>query len=504
MTMLKKNFTLRDYQLAFQRNIAIALKQHQRVIACSATGSGKTKTFVDTAAKAQAKGRTVLIISESTKIFPQIESEIAATPISAGRNYKNIQPGFVYLGMAQTLMRRPHLIEQFAQQGNKLLIIYDECHVGTGANILKQMGTSLLIGFSATPEGKHLQQIYNHCVVGPQPHELVVAGHLCGYRHCARERADIAQLQLNSRGDEYSEESQENVFESDAVYEGLMDDLHTAKFRKALIYCASIRDCEHTYNTLTQAGFTCVRMHTKMSQDDQAEAMKKFENGLTPIMINVAMLTKGYDYDAIDFVGLKLKTKSLSKYIQMCGRASRVLKGEEDLPIEQRTKKQFTVYDYGQNWKMHMQWDYEHDWASIWQGKPPKRPGVPPIKYCPQCEFLCAASAKKCPNCGYEFLVINLDIEEPHPETVLIEVTNPYAELMGKKVGELNPTQLATYAISKNKKLFAIRVARAHAQHDPGFLRAFGAAMNYKYAWAQRMLNELPVEPIEFNDFILR
>lgn len=502
--MIKKAFTLRDYQSAFQRNIAIAVKQHRRVIACSATGSGKTKTFIDTAAKAQARGRTVLIISESTKIFPQIESEIVATPISAGLNYKTVQPNFIYLAMAQTLMRRPHLIDQFGAMGSNLLTIYDECHVGMGADMLQHMDQSLLIGFSATPEGKHLQLIYNHCVVGPQPHELVVAGHLCGYTHIARERADIARLTLNSAGDDYSEQSQEDVFESDAVYEGLIEDLRTVKFRKALIYCASINDCEHTYNTLTNAGFTCVRIHTRMHKDDQKTAIDKYERGLTPIMINVGMLRKGYDYDAIDLVALKLKTKKLSNYIQMIGRASRVIKGEEGLPVHLRTKQRFTVLDYGQNWKMHYQWDYEHDWANLWQGKPPKRPGVPPIKYCPQCEFLMPASAKKCSNCGYEFLVVNLDFEEPQPETVLVEVTSPYTALLDKNVSQLNPQELAIYARTKNKKLFAIRIAKAHAQTDPEFLRAFGAAMNYKWQWAQRMLDDLPAEPIQYTDFVLR
>jgi superfamily II DNA or RNA helicase len=502
--MIKKSFSLRDYQISFQRNLSIAVRDYQRVIACSATGSGKTKTFIDTAAKAQAKGKTILITSESIKIFRQIQQEIDATEIADGKNYKTIQPNFVYLAMAQTLKRRPHLIDQFNALDNNLLSIDDECHVGTSAGLYTRLPNSLLIGFSATPEGKHLREIYRHCVVGPQPHELVVAGHLCGYKHIARERADVARLTLNSAGDDYSEQSQEDVFESDAVYEGLIEDLRTVKFRKALIYCASIKDCEHTYETLTAAGFTCARIHTRMPKDQQADEIKKYERGLTPIMINVAMLTKGYDYPPVDLIALKLKTKKLSKYIQMCGRASRVLAGEEPLPIDQRTKQRFTVLDYGQNWKMHYQWDYEHDWATIWQGEPPKRPGVPPIKYCPRCEFLNPASAKKCANCGYEFLVISFDFNETQPETVLIEVTNPYTELTGMYISKLNPQQLAIYAKNKNKKLFSIRVARAHAQTDPEFLRAFGAVMGYKWQWAQRMLETLPQEPILYNDFILR
>ncbi len=503
--MIKKQFTLREYQTAFQRNISIAVRDYQRVIACSATGSGKTKTFIDTAAKALAKGRTVLIISESIKIFRQIQAEISATEIADGKNYKTIQPGFCYLAMAQTLRRRPLLIEQFKEMGSSLLVIYDECHVGTGSSTLVALDQALIIGFSATPEGKHLQAIYRQCVVGPQPHELVNSGMLCGYQHRMRKRAaNIDRLRLNSAGDDYSEESQEEVFESDEVYEGLMEDLRTVKYRKGLIYCASIRDCEHTYNTLTEAGFFCVRMHTGMDKEMQIEQMKRFEKGLIPLMINVGMLTKGYDYPPVDLIVLKLKTKKLSKYIQMVGRGSRVLEHEILLPIGERSKQKFTCLDYGLNWEMHKDWDYEHDWANIWQGKP-KREGVPPRKYCPQCEYLCAVSAKKCPNCGHEFLTFNTP-DEPveQPETVLVDVTGQYAKLTNRNISQLNPQELAVYAKAKNKRQFAIRVARARAQSDPEYLRAFGAAMSYKWAWAQRMLDDLPTEKIEYTDILLR
>lgn len=503
--MIKKQFTLREYQTAFQRNISIGVRDHQRVIACSATGSGKTKTFIDTASKALDKGRTVLIISESIKIFRQIQAEISATEIADGKNYKSIQQGFCYLAMAQTLSRRPHLIAAFKALGNNLIVIFDECHVGTGSSTLIALDQALMIGFSATPEGKHLQHIYRHCVVGPQPHELVVAGMLCGYKHIMRRRAQVENLRLNSAGDDYSEESQEEVFESDEVYEGLIEDLRTIPFKKGLIYCASIRDCEHTYEALTAAGFTCSRIHTKMDKDKQAEQIKKFERGLTPLMINVAMLTKGYDYPPVDLVVLKLKTKKLSKYIQMIGRGSRVLEHEIHLPVEQRSKQKFHCLDYGQNWVTHLDWDYENDWGALWQGRPPKRPGVPPTKHCPRCEYIVPISAKKCPNCGYEFTTFNTPEQQvPPPETILVEVTGQYTKLTNRKLSDLNPQELAIYAKTKNKKQFAIRIARAKAQADPEFLRAFGAAMAYKWGWAQRMLSELPTEPIEYNDFVLR
>jgi superfamily II DNA or RNA helicase len=537
--MLKSKFTLRQYQHAFIRELAVAIKQHRRIIGCAATGAGKSKTFLQIAANSALKRYTVLIITESRPIYDQLIAEVHATEINSTKKLYHILPGGIYLAMAQTLKRRPYLIEQFKTISeapdiltNGLLIINDECHINQATGILKKLQNALVIGFSGSPVGKHLKDIYHHLVVGPQPHELVLNGYLTPYWHFERKRADISQLELDHAG-EYTEESQENVFSTDAVYDGLIEDLTNPAFKwhKALIFTSSIKHCEETAERLRAAGLRCVTVHSKVDNYPLANNVKpkpnqtleeayleQFTKGLTPICVSVGILTKGFDYPAIDLIAQLFKTTSLAKYLQTIGRASRVLPGEEDLPIEKRRKQRFYVFDYGQNCTKHFQWDFERDWQNIWRDKP-KRAGVSPIKTCPQCDYVNAANAKTCVFCGYAWPVLTFDFNEEPPETILVEVTAKYNKLVGRKLSDLNPQELSDYAKTKGYKQLAIRVAKWHAfskgleRGQPGrqWLKDYCAFMNYKQHWVniqidamRAVLQSNPDEKFEFTDKVLR
>lgn len=516
--MLKKEFTLRPYQDAFIRQLGVAVKQHRRVIGCAATGAGKSKTFLRIAVNAIRKGYTVLVITESRKIFKQLIAEVHAFEIKPGEKPPIIQKK-IYLAMAQTLRRRTALLDQFrglsldvTPEHAGLLIINDECHINEATGILQYLSDALLIGFSGSPVGKHLVKLYNHLVVGPQPHELVLDGFLSPYKHFERKRADISQLELDRVG-EYTEESQERTFTTREVYDGLIEDLHNVQYKKALVFTSSIKHCEATAAELRAAGFKCVTVHSGLKGKEEYNLLQ-FTHGLIPICVSVGILTKGFDYPPIDLIVLLRKTTSLALYLQMIGRGSRVLEGEELLPIEKRTKQSFTVLDYGQNCDGkggHWPWDYARDWATLWRSKP-KRPGVSPIKVCPRCEYVNAASAKVCVNCGYVWQVLNVEEEPESPETILVEITAKYNKLVGRKLSSLTPEELSIYAKSKGKKQLAIRVAKWHAHNeDQDWIYTFARHMNYKRQWAAILLQAMkqviknnPDEKFEFNDLTLR
>ena len=520
--MLKKEFILRPYQEAFIRNLGVAIKPHRRIIGCAATGAGKSKTFLRIAVNAVKKGHTVLVITESKKIYKQLISEVHAEEIIPNHN-PSIVLGRVYLAMAQTLRRRPKLIERFKTISEDLslhdakfginaglLIINDECHVNEATGILLQLPAAMLIGFSGSPVGKHLVKLYNHLVVGPQPHELVLDEYLTPYSHFERQRAELSQLEVDGSG-EFTESSQEMVFGTDAVYDGIIDDLTNKKFKwnKALIFTSSIKHCEETANRLRAAGLDCVTVHSGLKGLEDLN-LNRFMYFDVPICVSVGILTKGFDFEAIDFIGLLRKTSSLALYLQMIGRASRVLKQDMPLPMAQRKKQRFYVFDYGQNCKKHLPWDFHREWQTLWRGKP-KREGVSPIKTCPQCDYVNNSAAKICVNCGYAWHTLNIPVEQQPIDTVLVEVTARYNALVGKNIKELNAKQLADYALSKGKKGFAQVVCIWHYKNgNQEFIKDFAKAMKYHHKWAAHAINRFNALPddkkkeVEIKDVILK
>jgi superfamily II DNA or RNA helicase len=469
--------SLRPYQQIFYNNIRAKLHLKQ-IIACSATGSGKTKTFLKIANDALVKQTTVLILTESRKIFGQIALEQpSAIEIKAEVKFINIGAGKLYVAMAQTLVNRPNIIAQLQYFGPQLLIICDEAHVGTPTKLLLQLPDAYLIGFTATPDykvAKHLPVLYKDIVVGPQPQELVELGYLAPYYHYEMHSVDLSGLQ--KKGGEFTEQSQFAIFDKPKVFTGLHADLKKYAFKKAIIFCSSIKHAARLTEELREAGYNVAEVHSGNTNSDIELA--SFVHGTTPICCSVGILTKGFDFPAIDLIILQRATTSLALYCQMIGRGSRTYIG----------KTRFTVLDYGGNASRHGLWNFEHDWSEKWNGKEKKKKeGVAPVKECPSCFLLVAVSAMICPECGHKWETK----ERAASEGEMKDVTAEYNILRGKYIGDLTPIELFTYAKIVNKKAFAKRVATAKGNE---YLQEYATACGWKNGWQHHIVADAAIE----------
>lgn len=498
-TTLTLDFTLRPYQEDFVNRLSRTFSRtNRRLLAIAPTGSGKTKIFITIAKRAIAKGRPVIIITEALKIFDQITKEADGIEIARGVKHVDIQPGGLYIAMAQTLSRRPAIVQQLNTIEPSPLIIIDEAHIGQTSKILAKLdsdGAAMVLGFTATPDArsaKHLPETYTDCIVCCQVDDLIQSGHLCSYQHLARAKAELSELVM--RGGEFTEESQNAAFGRSEVYDGVIDDLNATTFRKAMVFVSSIKHCEETHARLLEAGFASTRYHSQLD-NAQYELAKFTELDTADICVSVASLTKGFDFPPIDLVILNRATTSLPLYLQMIGRASR--------PTP--TKSSFTVIDYGGNWQRHGLYFQDRDWESMWRETKRGRnagQGVSPVTCCPKCESIIPASAKICQYCDH---VLPID-ERELAQGELIEITHRYSRLVGRRVSSLTPQELAIYAKLKQKQKFASRIARRMHQDNPksGILHEFAAAMGYKPSWADMQLRMLPSTKLEFTDITLR
>jgi len=472
---------LRPYQIKFIEDIRASIKKHKHIIACAATGSGKSKVFIDIARGSISKNRTVLIISESTSIYNQIHKEIGDT-INIGDGIKEfyLEPNKIYVAMAQTLAKRKGLINQFIELKENLLIINDECHVGTSTKLLKQFSDAYLIGFTATPDfrkAKHLPELYKGIVIGPQPQELVEAGYLSPYFHFERQIADLSKLEKSSTG-EYTEASQEKVFEKAEVFDGIFDDLKNFTFHKCMIFCASIKHCKDVVDRL-RVMYNVSECHSKNPNTEKE--LFEYTHGSNNICVSVASLTKGFDNPQTDMIILNRATLSLPLYGQMIGRGSRLSPG----------KSRFTVIDYGRNGTRHKPWNYEHDWQNMWNKKQ-KLDGVAPVKMCEKCGFIMPVKMPKCPECGH--IMIVEPSEKEIKETQLVELTAKYNLLRGRSISTLLPQELFHYAEMTNKKPFAKRIAMSKGND---YLTAYAKFAKWNYGWWNHIIADTDLEYTE-------
>lgn len=471
--MIKPEKTLRPYQIDFSRNLAISVQKNKRVIACAPTGSGKSITMITIAWNAIQKGRSVFVISETDKIFRQLYEEAGGTKIADGVKFLHIENGQLYVCMAQTLAKRPLIIDQINSLEPKPIVIVDEAHIGTPTKILTQLNEDIpILGFTATPDARvsrHLPEIYKDCVVSCQVDDLIQTGFLTTYEHKKRDGAVLKNLK--TKNGEYTERSQNEAFGTDAIYSSLVSDLRTYPYKKCVIYVASIEQCENVASQLRNKGIDCTTYHSKLT-DGRFQLARFTELGEVNVIVTVASLTKGWDYKPIDMIVLLRKTKSLPLFLQMIGRGGRIMEG----------KDKFICLDYGSNWEEHGLWYQDREWDKMWSFAPEKGEGIAPVVLCQQCESIHATSQRVCPFCGF---VRPEEIKESQVGEIE-DITSPYNSLLGIKLSALTPEQLSIYAKIKSKQAFCARVARSQGVD---FLKDFANFMGYKKSWVHRQEN---------------
>jgi len=113
-----------------------------------------------------------------------------------------------------------------------------------------------------------------------------------------------------------------------------------------------------------------------------------FKSGKLKCLINVNVLTTGFDYPGVDCIVMCRATASCGLYIQCIGRGTRVAEGKENT----------LVLDYGSNVERHGLLDQVKPKDKMGGGD-----GEAPVKQCESCQTIVHAAAKICPECGFEF-----------------------------------------------------------------------------------------------------
>ena len=106
-------------------------------------------------------------------------------------------------------------------------------------------------------------------------------------------------------------------------------------------------------------------------------------------MVNVGVLTTGFDCPRIDCVAILRPTMSPGLFYQLVGRGFRLFAGKRDC----------LVLDFGGNVMRHGPVDQ----IRVREKNENSKAGETPAKECPECHALIAAGYAHCPDCGYEF-----------------------------------------------------------------------------------------------------
>lgn len=238
------------------------------------------------------------------------------------------------------------------------------------------------------------------------------------------------------QGGDYVQKQLEQAVDTDPLTKACVDEItqHSVDRRKWLVFTAGISHCEHVRDEIRSRGISCEMLTGKTPTEERNKIIDwhKEKTQETRCLVNVSVLTTGYDNPAIDLIAFMRPTRSPVLYIQMMGRCMRPFPGKSDA----------LCLDFGSVVATLGPIDQVH--VPVKKGT-----GTAPIKTCPQCGETVYASQLVCV-CGYHF---------PKPELKLDEKASNSAVLSTQLKIETYPvTHVSYYRHQKEGKKDSLRV----------------------------------------------
>jgi DNA repair protein RadD len=489
------------------------------VEACVGAGKSLMIALLAQRANAELPGTRVLVLVHQKELLEQnVEKLIAVWPqadvgiYSAGAGRKDLGCQITYATIG-SIWKDAHKL------GRIDIVLADECHLinpkeeGMWRSFLNDLArycpSTRTIGWTGTPfrgNGVWLTAgdtpLFTNIATRVTMRELLELRFLTPLVPAATQTRVAAQAVLRSEGrasgDDYVVSELAKVTDTAELVEATCDEIVqlAADRKRWLVFAVTIAHAEHVRDALRQRGVVAEMVSSKTPKAERAQLIADFRAGRIRCLVNVAVLTTGFDVPAVDFIALLRATKSPVLYVQIAGRGMRLSDGKTDCLWADFTD---TTVLMGP--------------VDAVKGRLPsgKRKGEAPTRLCPECGSQNPASAPQCIDCGYTF---------PEPERIKHGIQASSAAVLSSQLEEMfkqcRVTEVRYYLHRKEASPTSLRV-----EYYDGFIRVASewvclghtgfARIKAEQWWMQRSkIDAIPnsaedaVEWLEYDSEILR
>lgn len=404
--------TLRPYQQDLLDQIHNAIPKYNKICVQLSTGGGKTVIFTELINQLNSK---TLILVDSIDLVNQTYDTFFNQGVDIGKvlaGCKEIPDNKVIVAMVTSLWNRKKKLPVFNY------CIVDECHVWIFNKIFPYLKDCKIIGFTATPVRlkRHklpcnektakevMSDVYDILICGKPINFLIENNYLVRDENHFID-FDYSNLKVDASG-EFTAKSMKEVFQSEDYKAALKHTYY--KFcdnKKTMIFTSSTETNEIFARMLDNKN---VRTYDSVNNNpnERDATVKWFRNTPDAILINTGCFTKGFDVDDVECIIVARATKSLSLWIQICGRGARTTK--------KIYKDSVTIIDGGNNIPEHGIFSFDRDWQKIFKDRDEKYI-IEPQQNCEYCDFVFPKIDRKCPNCG-ELVTVKDEVIRPDKE----------------------------------------------------------------------------------------
>ena len=359
---------LRPYQQEAVDAALVELKKTvDPLVIEAATGAGKSHIIAALADWVMSQSNTakVLCLAPSKELVEQNYAKFLATGhpasfFSASVGEKSTKHRVIF-GTPLTVKNALTTFPKIA------LVIIDECHgiTPTIKEIIEELKKKTpgmrVIGLSATPyrtgegyiysidqSGKAVEQVkdpyFTKCVYAIEARELIDQGYLTPpVTADTSTHYDTSQLEQDRFGNFKADQVEKAFTGHGRLTATIVEDVinHSRARKGVVIFAASISHAHEVLASLPPSMSAMVTGST--SKKERAEILKQFKARKIKYLVNVAVLTTGFDAPHIDVVAILRATESPGLLQQIIGRGLRLSQGKTDC----------LILDYAENIERH-------------------------------------------------------------------------------------------------------------------------------------------------------
>lgn len=410
------DLNLRDYQINASISIGYGIKMGEDSLAVLPTGAGKTAVIADICRSVtqgfvttKTGGKRVLVLSHVKEIVQQtydfldkfMWQNFKSGVYSAGLKRRDKGEEFqVLVAGIQSVYNKTKIIGKFD------VIIIDEVHLlppkgeGRYRTLVKEQRDinpyCTVVGLTATPYrmgGGYIygeNRLFKKICYEIKVSDLIKKGWLTRVTNkLGATKQDFDSIPLKN-GEFDAKEVETRCYLQ--YHEVVEDFLERTKDRKAvLVFAPSVNNSILMGVELREKGCSWKSIYGDTPQQERDKTIQEFKEGKIKYLLNVGVLTTGFDAPNVDCIVLARPTASPGLYVQMVGRGLRLCEGKENC----------LILDYGGNIGRHGPID------DIYMRKRGKRVNFkkdrPKLKLCRHCQTYNSIFAKVCSECGNDF-----------------------------------------------------------------------------------------------------
>jgi len=331
---------LREYQKESISKIK-GLKMGEKGIISLPTGTGKT-IVMSGLAKEEITER-ILIVVMSTELREQTIDKLKFVcgdnvDVGSVQGKLNECDNNIIVATRQSLTHvKSNRLKEITNNGDFKYIIFDECHVAVEQikKITDIIGkNSIVIGVTATPFNPKMVEVFDKIIYEMTLLEAIKSNYLVEPK--ARKvytNTDISNVK--TIGGEFIQKHLEEAINNDdrnniivkSYLDYATDRNHTIIFASGIDHANAITKC------FQDNGIDARSIDSTLDSIQRKNTLEDFKNGKFKVLVNISILTTGFDFPALDCVIMARSTKSRILYMQCLGRVLRLSEGKENALI---------------------------------------------------------------------------------------------------------------------------------------------------------------------------